>query len=56
MHIFVDSENAYPTATKAVNTRLTSKLETIYTNGVHPIKEGSYMVADGILPFLIKGL
>ena len=42
----VDSEYCYPTAEKAVNTRMTGTMEVIGTNGQHPKLEGYQMIAD----------
>ena len=47
--MFFDTDNAYPKEGLNVNNRVDEK-ETVGVNGVHPTPEGSYMVADGILP------
>ena len=52
--IFFDTDYGYPKTEKNVNSRISAYKELIGTNGVHPIKEGSYMVADGILPIFVK--
>lgn len=44
----VDSEYAYPTAQRDVDTRVDSVTETIGTNGVHTTAAGSKMTADAI--------
>ena len=47
----------YPKTKKNVNTRISEYTELIGTNGMHPVAEGSYMIADGILPiFTLFGL
>ena len=43
-----DAEYVYPTAQKAVNTRMSSPTETIGTNGQHPELAGYYQKADSI--------
>lgn len=43
----VDSEYAFPTSTKAVNTRIATT-EVIGTNGAHPTLQGYQMIADSI--------
>ena len=43
-----DAENAYPYEEEPVNNRIVSVKERLGTNGVHPIAEGSYMVADSM--------
>lgn len=43
-----DSEYVYPTAQKAVNTRMSTPTETIGTNGQHPTNAGYYQKADSI--------
>lgn len=48
-NVFFDTDNAYPKWELDVNNRVDEK-ETIGVNGVHPTPEGSYMVADGLLP------
>lgn len=48
-NVFFDTDNAYPKEGLNVNNRVDEK-ETVGVNGVHPTPEGSYMVADGILP------
>ena len=55
-NIFFDTDYGYPKTQKNVNTRISAIKETIDTNGVHPIAEGSYLIADSILPVLIKML
>lgn len=52
-NISLDCDYAYPYKNKEVNTRITTITERVGTNGVHPIKEGSYMVSDGILPIVV---
>ena len=42
----VDSENVFPTTTKAANTRMPDLKEVIGTNGAHPNLEGFMMIAD----------
>lgn len=42
-----DAENGYPTSEVAVNNRSSVK-ETLGTNAVHPITEGSYQIADAV--------
>lgn len=54
--IFFDTDYGYPKTQKNVNTRISAIKETIDTNGMHPIAEGSYLIADSILPVLIKML
>lgn len=53
-NIFFDTDYAYPKSNRGVNTRISSITEDVDVNGVHPVKEGSYMVADGILPTLMS--
>lgn len=48
-NVFFDTDNGYPKEELDVNNRVDEK-ETIGVNGVHPTPEGSYMVADGLLP------
>ena len=48
--IFFDTDYGYPKTKKNVNTRISEYTELIGTNGMHPVVEGSYMIADGILP------
>jgi hypothetical protein len=50
--MFFDTDYGYPKAEKNVNTRMTLK-ETIDTNGIHPVKEGSYLIADAIVPLMM---
>lgn len=52
-NVFFDTDYGYPKTNKNVNNRITSIKESIDTNGVHPIKEGSYMISDSILPTII---
>ena len=52
-NVFFDTDYGYPKTNKDVNSRITSIKESIDTNGVHPIKEGSYLIADSILPTII---
>ncbi len=49
-NMFFDTDYGYPKTTKNVNTRISKYTEVIDTNGMHPIAEGSYMIADGVLP------
>ena len=42
----VDSENVFPTTTKAANTRMPDLKEVVGTNGAHPNLEGFMMIAD----------
>ena len=42
-----DAENAYPVVQTPVNNRSTSK-ESVGTNALHPIAEGSYQIADTV--------
>lgn len=51
-NMFFDTDYAYPKTEKNVNTRMTLK-ETIDTNGIHPVKEGSYLIADAIVPLMM---
>ena len=44
----VDSEYAYPTTQRDVNSRVSTSTETIGTNGVHTNANGSKMTADAI--------
>lgn len=44
----IDTEYAFPTEQRAVNTRISDVTETIGTNGVHPTATGSKMEADAI--------
>ena len=53
-NVFFDTDYGYPKTNKDVNSRITSIKESIDTNGVHPIKEGSYLIADSILPTFAK--
>lgn len=53
-NILFDTDYAYPKSEKDVNTRMSNYKELVDTNGVHPIKEGSYMISDGILPTLLS--
>lgn len=52
-NVFFDTDYGYPKTNKDVNSRITSIKESIDTNGVHPIKEGSYLISDSILPTII---
>ena len=51
-NLFFDTDYGYPKEHKCVNTRMSGYKEMVGINGVHPIPEGSYMIADGILPVL----
>lgn len=51
-NLFFDADYGYPKEHKCVNTRMSGYKEMVGINGVHPIPEGSYMIADGILPVL----
>ena len=53
-NIFFDTDYAYHKEHKSVNTRMSGYKEMVGINGVHPIPEGSYMIADGILPVLSR--
>lgn len=44
----IDTEYAFPTMQRAVDTRVTDETETIGTNGIHPTETGSKMEADAI--------
>ena len=46
-HAQFDSENAYPTITKPLNTR-TTQTEKLQSNGVHPANEGYWQLADAL--------
>ena len=52
-NVFFDTDYGYPKKDKDVNTRIAAIKESIDTNGVHPIKEGSYLISDSILPTII---
>lgn len=52
-NVFFDTDYGYPKKDKDVNTRFASIKESIDTNGVHPIKEGSYLISDSMLPTII---
>ena len=51
-NLFFDTDYGYPKEHRSVNTRMSGYKEMVGINGVHPIPEGSYMIADGILPVL----
>lgn len=51
-NLFFDADYGYPKEHKCVNTRMSGYKEMVGVNGVHPIPEGSFMIADGILPVL----
>lgn len=53
-NIFFDTDYGYPKKTKNVNSRISAITEQIDTNGVHPIKEGSFLIADSILPTFVS--
>lgn len=53
-NLFFDADYGYPKEHKNVNTRMCDYKEMVGVNGVHPIPEGSYMIADGILPVFYK--
>ena len=54
VNLFFDTDNGYPKGNLDVNDRNDSTTEVVGINGVHPTKEGSYMVADGILPIFYE--
>lgn len=53
-NLFFDTDYGYPKNEKNVNNRISSYKELVGTNGVHPIKEGSYMIADSMLPVFLS--
>lgn len=52
-NVFFDTDYGYPKTNKDVNSRIVSIKESIDTNGVHPIKEGSYLISDSMLPTIV---
>lgn len=48
-----DSDNNMPAAEKPVNTR-SKKTEMVGTNGVHPLPEGYWQIADAVFRSLVK--